>query len=1779
MRFVNKSIILFFILGIAVLAQFKVSGNSFQFPISNPDYDYVIDSSNAYRQIDFIDFTDPSKPGEYKLPSQNLIFAIPPNSNPSFKMLSKKEKFLENTIPEINPRAIKLNDSTLVYENAEANTQLLKNISKPIVELGQKFWFRDFYCVEVRINSHQFDPSTNSIIIYENVEIELEFEGSYNFQDYSPIQIKSQFDPSLKEIIYNSNIAEQFRSNRRELELINSDSWINYNNDYIKIAVAQDVIYRISKTDLENIGAPVNTLDPKTFQLFESGVEQLIFVSGESDGVFDEDDHIEFYGTKNYAKNNYREINSDNQPYNTYLNIYTDTTYYFLTWGSSSGLRYKLDNANVPGDYDELNYHTSLLHFEENSWYQNLNNNEVLNQTSDWNKNKTWYWNWIFTSRNYTINLQDIYPNVDARFYLKLISAGSNISSNAHQVRLNFNTTKIDSQSIDRFKQTIMTGIVDASILNAGNNTVNVQNYPNGTVPNFLAYDWYEIEYPRYNKLINGSLILTVPDGYNNQIVELKITNADNINYAIYKINGNSKKINNYSFDSGELTFIDTVSTGDKYAIFSDEVVLKPKIVFKGKFTNLRANNSQADYIGLTVNEFSSTVSNYLSEIEQLYSIKSKKILVEDIFDEFGFGYPTPESIKEFVKFAYDNWSSPKPSYLTLFGDTNYDYKDYVYNNVGVKLSTNFIPAFGNPISDNWYVIWDLNAPYIPQLKVGRIPILSNNDLQYYLDKIKNNASAEFNEWNKRFLLFSGGRGNYPSELVQLKAANDSVVTNVIEPRPISGNYNHFYKTHDPQSDFGPFTPQEINQAINDGGLFISYVGHSGTATWDNSINTASQLKNNVNRNSVISDFGCSTNKYGEPDIICFGERFLFDSDGQALNYIGNSSLGFLSSAVSAPKYFYDSFKLDSLYEVGNAHIHAKSKLYQIFGNSQVFKVFALSNIILGDPAIRLRFPNLPNLTFEENTFLLTHSDLNDVSDSVEVGIIIKNLGVAPYKEFEIQFDHYYENNLFATKSNRYILPGYKDTVKVWITTKELSGQHRLVILLDSKNEIEELSEIDNTYSESFNVFSFALRDLLPYTQLNGKQTNLKILNPIRYSEDDFNILMQVSESEDFSNPLEIHFSSRELTTTSPPLNLSNKRYWIRYKIDQSEFDFSAPKSFSGIGNYDFKIDDDFSFRSQLRDGVGYFNGKLTLSIDTLNISVLSAGWNAGANCVIAVDGINQLDNSFFAGMGIVVFDPITMNVDTSAWFQLFDNRPNAEALAALINNIPLGKIVVMGVADDGQHRLIPELRTAIKTLGSTKIDQLVFRGSWGIIGRKGAPPGDPDILEDVKGVYDGSVYLEKKYIVPNSTGYLTTTKLGPVSLWDTLFVDYQIPSGAELSVTPIGIKKNEEVDTLNTFILNTSTIPINFISPKSYPYAKFRFKFTQNENGDSPTISQIGVSHHNTTELAINYQTASIDRDTVMQGELIAVNFKASNVGEGRALNVRTKVDLFKSNTYLETVLDSTLLFINPESAIGVNCNKVISTEYETGNYKFVIELDSDNSNIELYEDNNSFELPFVVIKDTVTSISSAVVSANFDGYEIYDGDYVSPNPNIEIFLEYSGTYELSDTTTFDIRLNQKRISFSQLSTTYETQNNRIIFSYKPQLDNGDYALSVSGENIRPANSDAAEYVRFFKVSNENKILYPYNYPNPFMNETYFTFKLTKVPNELKIKIFTIAGRLIREIKLNREDLNYDLNRIYWNGRDEDGDLIANGVYLYKIISYDDNETTTVTNKLAIVR
>jgi hypothetical protein len=115
----------------------------------------------------------------------------------------------------------------------------------------------------------------------------------------------------------------------------------------------------------------------------------------------------------------------------------------------------------------------------------------------------------------------------------------------------------------------------------------------------------------------------------------------------------------------------------------------------------------------------------------------------------------------------------------------------------------------------------------------------------------------------------AAGDANNPGQLELLKSANSYVLNNFVKPAPVGGDGTHFYKTINPPTNFGPYTREQVDNAIDSSGLFISYIGHSGTETWDNGITEVVDLKPAFNdRLSLISDFGCSTGKFAEPNVV-----------------------------------------------------------------------------------------------------------------------------------------------------------------------------------------------------------------------------------------------------------------------------------------------------------------------------------------------------------------------------------------------------------------------------------------------------------------------------------------------------------------------------------------------------------------------------------------------------------------------------------------------------------------------------------------------------------------------------------------------------------------------------------------------------------------------------------------------------------------------------------------------------------------------------------------------
>jgi flagellar hook assembly protein FlgD len=126
----------------------------------------------------------------------------------------------------------------------------------------------------------------------------------------------------------------------------------------------------------------------------------------------------------------------------------------------------------------------------------------------------------------------------------------------------------------------------------------------------------------------------------------------------------------------------------------------------------------------------------------------------------------------------------------------------------------------------------------------------------------------------------------------------------------------------------------------------------------------------------------------------------------------------------------------------------------------------------------------------------------------------------------------------------------------------------------------------------------------------------------------------------------------------------------------------------------------------------------------------------------------------------------------------------------------------------------------------------------------------------------------------------------------------------------------------------------------------------------------------------------------------------------------------------------------------------------------------------------------------------------------------------------------------------------------------------FKPgNLENGKYRLQVQTVDASGNVSGSMTYAVTFEVVNESKISNFYPYPNPFSSSTRFVFTLTggKVPENIKIQVMTVSGRVVREItksELGPIKLGNNITSFAWDGTDEFGDRLANGVYLYRVIT-----------------
>lgn len=534
--------------------------------------------------------------------------------------------------------------------------------------------------------------------------------------------------------------------------------------------------------------------------------------------------------------------------------------------------------------------------------------------------------------------------------------------------------------------------------------------------------------------------------------------------------------------------------------------------------------------------------------------------------------------------------------------------------------------------------------------------------------------------------------------------------------------------------------------------------------------------------------------------------------------------------------------------------------------------------------------------------------------------------------------------------------------------------------------------------------------------------------------------------------------------------------------------------------------------------------------------------------------------------------------------------------MANLLNLVPNGHYVVAISHRNHNAEKYPEqLYQAFESIGSGAIRLLQNNLPYIIFGRKGDPAGSA--YESI-GVNQQSIVKNDFYIPTNfKSGSIESPLIGPAEKWysahwnvnslennintDTNFL-YILGLNSSGSYDTLVGPVSDRTDSLD--ILNLHEL----IDATQHEFIKLRIS-TKDDSLRTPTqLKNWQVLFQGVPETALSPNIHySFYKNKVKEGEKIKLSISTKNISEYNfADSILVAYWLIDKNKQ-KTLLDIRRTDLHPSLHV-LKDSIVFSTINMSGQNSLWVEINTINpatnkfDQNEQYRFNNIVEIPFFVEKDSINPL----LDVTFDGMRILDGDIVSAKPMIQILLRDENQFLLlNDTSMFTIFLKRPNSDFERV---YFIKNNiqqmywypatsasnnvfRIEFPAEFSID-GTYTLKVQAEDMSANQSGKNDYIINFKVINKSTITEVMNWPNPFSTRTHFVFTLTGsvIPDYFKIQIMTITGKVVREIdvsELGPINIGRNITKYAWDGKDQFGDQLANGVYLYRVITKINNQ------------
>lgn len=797
-----------------------------------------------------------------------------------------------------------------------------------------------------------------------------------SFLTLSPIIKDSYGYKRIKSFSYtiNNSTSKNYQSNKTTKLIYDS---VLSSGDWYRFYIEKTGVYKISKSFLQELGFPINGIDPKKIKIYGNGgemlplsnnidypedlIENTIQIIGEDDGAFGTNDYILFYA---------EGVETWNEESKTNINLYDTKSYYYITASGDNGKRISQmsqpigNNTLTLNTFDDYQYHESDLINISHLGRQWFGESFDINQEQEFEFN---------------------FPNIDLTtpIKVKVVAASAAYTPTSFQVSTSGkNIGQITFPAINTNSDTefYVGSLPSNAAFNSSENVKIKLTYNNNGVPGSKGFlDHIGLFAKRklqgYGKQFHFQYNLSNAEI---GIVNFNFTNANGISqiwdvsdiYSITKVENNSNDLFSFKANLGETKKYVAIDALDYYTPLKDTKSKTANQNIKGTiFNNNQGQFQDIDYVIITPNELKNQAEK-LADFHRNYSkLNVKVITTESIYQEFSSGKQDIAAIRNCIKYIYNNASTDdkRIKYVNLFGDASYDYKNKTTNN------TNIVPIYhalnSNTIgessfaSDDFYGLMDENEGNIISyfggidIAIGRMLVNNPSQAEDMVNKvIEYHDTKSYGNWRNNLVMICDDSDQASDSSLQTR---QNQLADVITTKKSFLNINKIIlDSYTQEASAGGFrypkARTDFFNAFEKGALIFNYLGHGGEdglsaeRIWEKS---DGQNLNNQYKYPLFITITCEFSRFDNPTRPTAGEYTYWNPKGGAIamittiRAIGQFSAENFNDTLSKSLLSFNSNEYTSIAE-------ALRKSKNSNPNSSTNVVF-----YIGDPALFLAIP------------------------------------------------------------------------------------------------------------------------------------------------------------------------------------------------------------------------------------------------------------------------------------------------------------------------------------------------------------------------------------------------------------------------------------------------------------------------------------------------------------------------------------------------------------------------------------------------------------------------------------------------------------------------------------------------------------------------------------------------------------------------------------------------------------------------------------------------------